>query len=290
VKSWVDDAKANRTWLILVFHNIATDVSQYPYGTTPTTLQEIVSYVNAQHIAVHDMAQGIELMKAPAPDTTAPVITLNGNATMELHVGETYTEQGATALDNADTSVNVVIGGDTVNTATTSVSHVTYDAIDHAGNHATQVVRTVTVVAAPTPDATSSPETTTPPSSNSGGSSSHRGGGGGSKRSTSTKTIVTASSTSPVQNIVLASSATSTGVVPIRMFTFNTNLRLGMQHRDVVELQNRLKQEGFFTYPTATGYFGRITFDAVRAYQKAHLGTNLMTGFVGPLTRAALNK
>ncbi|MFD2725641.1 immunoglobulin-like domain-containing protein [Hyunsoonleella rubra] len=82
------------------------------------------------------------------PDTTAPVITLVGNATINLNVGDTYTEEGATATDNIDGDItaNIVIGGDTVDTNTASTYLVTYDVSDAAGNAATQVTRTVNVI------------------------------------------------------------------------------------------------------------------------------------------------
>ena len=44
-------------------------------------------------------------------DTTAPVITLNGNSVVTLFQGEAYTEQGATASDDVAIIVNVVITG-----------------------------------------------------------------------------------------------------------------------------------------------------------------------------------
>lgn len=78
---------------------------------------------------------------------TAPVITLIGDATISLTRGDTYTEQGATATDDTDVSVSVVIGGDTVDTGTVGTYTVTYNATDSNGNHATQVTRTVTVSA-----------------------------------------------------------------------------------------------------------------------------------------------
>ena len=78
-------------------------------------------------------------------DTTAPVITLTGDPTVTLEVGDTYTEQGATATDNYDTTVTVVIGGDTVDTSTVGTYTVTYDATDANNNAATQVIRTVNV-------------------------------------------------------------------------------------------------------------------------------------------------
>lgn len=72
-------------------------------------------------------------------------------------------------------------------------------------------------------------------------------------------------------------------------FVFTFDLGEGMSGPAVVELQARLRAEGFFTFPTNTGYFGPITKAAVEAYQRAH-GIPFITGFVGPLTRAELNK
>ena len=46
------------------------------------------------------------------PDTTAPVITLNGAASVQINEGEAYEEQGATAQDNVDGSVDVVVSGE----------------------------------------------------------------------------------------------------------------------------------------------------------------------------------
>lgn len=80
-------------------------------------------------------------------DTTVPVITLNGAAVINLELGDTYTEQGATATDNVDgdISANIVIGGDTVDTNTSGTYTVTYNVSDSSGNSATQITRTVIV-------------------------------------------------------------------------------------------------------------------------------------------------
>ncbi|MES2007150.1 MAG: immunoglobulin-like domain-containing protein [Patescibacteria group bacterium] len=84
-------------------------------------------------------------------DTTVPVITLTGSATVTLTVGGTYTEDGATASDIVDPAVVVVIGGDVVDANTVGTYVVTYNATDASGNVAVQVTRTVNVVAAPVP-------------------------------------------------------------------------------------------------------------------------------------------
>ncbi len=70
-------------------------------------------------------------------------------------------------------------------------------------------------------------------------------------------------------------------------YPFTMNLSQGMSGTDVMELQNRLAREGFFT-ATATGYYGPVTVASVRAYQSAH-GISAV-GNVGPQTRAMLNQ
>ena len=80
------------------------------------------------------------------PDTTAPVITLNGSSTVNLTVGDNYTEQGATATDNFDGNLtsSIVITG-TVNTNVVGVYTVNYNVSDSSGNAANQVSRIVNV-------------------------------------------------------------------------------------------------------------------------------------------------
>jgi hypothetical protein len=79
-------------------------------------------------------------------DTTPPVITLTGASTINLNVGGTYNEQGATATDNQDGNLtaSIVIAG-TVNTNSAGTYLVNYNVSDAAGNAALQVTRTVNV-------------------------------------------------------------------------------------------------------------------------------------------------
>jgi hypothetical protein len=66
-------------------------------------------------------------------DMTAPVITLNGPEMLVLECGvDSYTEEGATAMDNCDEDVE-------------GTYVITYDATDDSGNLAEQVTRTVIV-------------------------------------------------------------------------------------------------------------------------------------------------
>ena len=75
-------------------------------------------------------------------------------------------------------------------------------------------------------------------------------------------------------------------------YTFNTNLTVGSTGADVVALQTWLIASGYSIPSIASGaaskgYFGSQTQTAVKAYQ-ASKGIP-STGFVGPLTRGALN-
>ncbi len=65
-------------------------------------------------------------------------------------------------------------------------------------------------------------------------------------------------------------------------------LKLGQTSEEVRQLQTKLKTLGYFHYPSITGYFGQVTEQAVKAFQKANNISPL--GYVGPATRAALNK
>ncbi|WP_426431789.1 immunoglobulin-like domain-containing protein [Winogradskyella sp. HB-48] len=87
------------------------------------------------------------IIEGNGPDTEAPVITLNGASTIDLELGDTYTELGATATDNVDGNLtsSIVVGGDTVNTSIVGSYVVTYNVSDAAGNAATEVIRTVNV-------------------------------------------------------------------------------------------------------------------------------------------------
>jgi hypothetical protein len=73
--------------------------------------------------------------------------------------------------------------------------------------------------------------------------------------------------------------------------SFNTNLTVGSTGADVVALQTALMNAGYnipaIAAGTPKGYFGSQTQTAVKAYQAARSIPS--TGFVGPLTRAALN-
>ena len=84
-----------------------------------------------------------------AADIVAPVITLTGSDTINVTLGDAFTDPGATATDNVDGDIttSIVVSGDTVDVNTAGTYTITYNVSDAAGNPATEVTRTVTVAA-----------------------------------------------------------------------------------------------------------------------------------------------
>lgn len=81
-----------------------------------------------------------------ATDQTAPVIVLNGEETIKIPLGRAFSDPGATAEDNVDPSVSVVVEG-TVGNNTTGTYQLVYRATDSSGN-SSQAMRTVVVMTA----------------------------------------------------------------------------------------------------------------------------------------------
>jgi len=94
-------------------------------------------------------------------DTVPPVITLAGQETIVLEVGDTYVEPGAFAIDTCEGTLPVDIGGDVVDTSAVGTYVRTYDASDSSGNAAAQRTRTIFVTAGLPPIIIQQPEDTT---------------------------------------------------------------------------------------------------------------------------------
>jgi hypothetical protein len=116
-------------------------------------------FLTAGTVRITATQSGNDLYNAAAPvtlqltvvlDTTLPVVTLNGPATVSLYVGDIFTDPGASALDPADGLLtNDIFVTGTVNTAVVGTYTLTYQVQDAAGNLG-QAVRTV-VVSEPPP-------------------------------------------------------------------------------------------------------------------------------------------
>ena len=136
--------------------SVASDVNTSLPGTYLVTF-------NVSDLAGNEAASVQRTVEvAVRPDTVAPVITLLGEPTVTLFVGDTYIDAGATALDDVDGDISGQIDvTSSVNVNVAGTYTVTYRVSDLAGNEATPVQRTVIVQARTTPPPT-------PPSSDGG--------------------------------------------------------------------------------------------------------------------------
>jgi peptidoglycan hydrolase-like protein with peptidoglycan-binding domain len=76
-------------------------------------------------------------------------------------------------------------------------------------------------------------------------------------------------------------------VLGAALYYFATDFGSGAEGTDVLELQKILIQAGYLQIEAPTGFFGLKTQAAVRLYQAANSIQTI--GYVGPITRAALN-
>jgi hypothetical protein len=114
---------------------------------TATTGTYTITYnvSDAAGNAATEVTRVVTVTAAPVLDTTAPVITLLGDTTVDIVKDSTYTDAGATASDDTDGNITVTVGGDTVDTSTPATYTITYNVSDTAGNPAPEVTRTVIV-------------------------------------------------------------------------------------------------------------------------------------------------
>ena len=106
---------------------------------------------NVQRFDEHSASNVVRMTRSvecQTGDTTSPVITLLSSNPIDLNVGDTYVEPGATALDetDGDISSNIVIDHSAVNTAAAGSYAITYNVTDASGNAASEVLRYINVI------------------------------------------------------------------------------------------------------------------------------------------------
>ena len=146
--------------------NVTSDVVDGATWSISTPLKAgtntIVVSIVAQGVSGNSPVTLTITQAAAPPNTTRPTITLLGSATLSIALGAAYTDAGATAIDDTDGNITASITTTitfnngavaAVNTNTAGVYTIVYNVSDTAGNPATPVTRTVTVMADTTPTA-----------------------------------------------------------------------------------------------------------------------------------------
>ncbi|MDQ3075849.1 MAG: DUF5011 domain-containing protein [bacterium] len=207
-------------------------------------------------------------------DITAPVLILNGSASISLNQGDSYTDAGATATDDLDNTVSASVQtSGSVNTSTSGTYVLTYSVSDTAGNAATSVSRTVTVAIVAGAVSVAIVQAI-----------SDRIRTEENLRNTILQNLVKNSST-PVQQ---------TNSNTLTLFTRTLAYRGASD--EVKNLQEFLNAHGFVVAKSGSGssgketsYFGYRTKLALSKFQQAH-NIKPAVGYFGPLTRKSINE
>ncbi len=130
-------AAATATDNVAVVGSITHDApSVFPLGATTVTFVAIDAAGN----------RGTATALVTVTDQTNPAITLLSASPITIAHGSTYTDAGATALDNVDGNITAnIVTVNPVDAAIVGTYAVTYNVSDAATNAATQVTRTVNV-------------------------------------------------------------------------------------------------------------------------------------------------
>ena len=144
----------------VTFINISENANTYSwsFGDQATTTSNLTNPIFTYAIGVYTVVlTATNVAGASATfediiiflDVDIPLITLIGDSTMNVTLGDLFTDPGATALDEVDGDLteNIVVGGNTVDTGVEGTYTITYDVSDTQGNAALQVERTVNVSA-----------------------------------------------------------------------------------------------------------------------------------------------
>jgi len=129
---------------------VAENISSISYNTSSGLLE--ITIISTSGNKTYTLNSGVKPRIASVSggicevDTTPPVITLNGESTVILEVGDTWTDP-VTATDNVDGDITskIVFGGSFENTATEGTYYRTYNVSDNAGNPAEEKTRIIKV-------------------------------------------------------------------------------------------------------------------------------------------------
>ncbi|MGS0681235.1 immunoglobulin-like domain-containing protein [Shewanella sp. 125m-7] len=125
-----------------VSDNVDTNLAVITSGTVDT--RSVGSY-NLTYSAVDSAGNSAEVSRVVnVTDQTAPVIALNGEATITVEQNSSFTDPGSSVTDNVEQALVATVSG-SVDLSKVGSYTLTYDATDAAGNLATSIERTVNV-------------------------------------------------------------------------------------------------------------------------------------------------
>lgn len=316
---------------VIVQSSPVDDLDDWVASTTQTQvvdeelmIDQDVSEVSALHFAYPDegpnsvfpVCVAFDLLKLKEEPNHLPIITLVGSTTLNLNVGDIFTDPGATANDEEDGDIteDIIIGGDDIDTGKAGTYTVTYNVNDSQGAAANEVVRTVIIAESSNnggggegSSSSSSSESSSSSSGESNGGGGETGGvGGDTEEGVGTGGGFGRVSFGGTRRIMLppASSAPAPTIVPevphnIGQCSYlNDYLKMGKNNNkeEVLKLQAFLSVIEHLDVPL-TGVFDQATFDAVSDFQEKYKedilvpwGYQSPTGYVYITTKNKINE
>ena len=126
------------------------------YDNNITSSIQVTGSVNENILATYTLSYNVSdssgndattvTRQVTVADTTPPLITILGDETIYLAIGDSYSDAGATALDNYDLDISSAITqSGSVDTAVVGTYYIVYNVSDSNGNSALRATRTVIV-------------------------------------------------------------------------------------------------------------------------------------------------
>ncbi len=314
-QEWVNKAIADKTWLILVYHDVNTEAAGVtPYGTYTPDFTEQMNWLASTGVTVKTFGAALDEVTGVTPvcptgtvlnvhscepivcpigtllsgNTCEPIVcpvgqTLNGN-TCDPIVCQVGTMLNGNTCEPIVCPVGQALSGNTCEpivcpVGTTLNGNTCEPIVCSVGT--LLVGNTCTPIVCGVGTAlvgNSCMPIICPEGTVLSGSTCENIPHTGSRKPRVMSVI--APTTQPVGAVLGASTST------VEDAEFTRNLKLGLWGDDVSALQRRLAALGFYTGPI-TGYYGALTESAVKAYQE-HFNLPA-TGLVGTLTREQLN-
>ena len=161
-RSWVDTARATRTWLVLVYHSFEANPQKVD-DTTPQAFADQMAYLRSSGVPTRSVDDAVTLL-AQDPDTAAPRTAVTGPTNGGTVSAGTVTVTASAGDDHAVTAVDLLVDGVPVQTdgtapyafgwtatpGTHTVQTRAHDAAGHAGTSPLVTVDALTELAAET--------------------------------------------------------------------------------------------------------------------------------------------
>ncbi|MFA6397230.1 MAG: immunoglobulin-like domain-containing protein [Candidatus Paceibacterota bacterium] len=129
------------------FDDVGGNITADIITVNPVDINTPGTYTVTYNVTDNEGNSATEVTRTVNVEDNPPVITLLGTTPVTIHQGDTYTDAGATALDDVDLDITAsIVTVNPVDINTLGTYTITYNVTDSGLNNATEVTRIVNVV------------------------------------------------------------------------------------------------------------------------------------------------